>query len=178
MLKFNDLFAMKYSLTADPIQHFEENGWVSFEGLITLQEAEALRMEPARDSWREHEEVQRIVTRSRLAQVAAELLRKTFFRLAYTERLEQVPEGTLAERSCVQGLEIGLLLDLRSLEGTYIRADVPLQGGHDTFVITYAGERACYIHNEGDPHTHLWKKLGMAFGDRLAEPMQPVVWRR
>lgn len=48
--------------------------------------------------------------------------------------------------------------------------------GHTYLLIVYVKEKAVYLAERGDPHLHHFKKLGYSFGDRLKEPLHPIVY--
>ncbi|MBS0622691.1 MAG: hypothetical protein JSR80_07020 [Verrucomicrobia bacterium] len=171
---------MRYALTALHHHHFQADGWIVFEGLINSQEAEALELGPIRDGWRTFDAVRKIACSRPLGEIAAELLRVPTLRLAFTERLEELPSTSLQERSCIQGLLGALLINLQTHEVVVINPLFPLDQLPKSayFLIAYASERACYVKNEKDPFTHLLKERGMVFGDPLNEGHHPLVYRR
>lgn len=48
--------------------------------------------------------------------------------------------------------------------------------GYTYLLIVYSKEKAVYLAEQGDPHLHNFKKLGYSFGDRLREPLHPIVY--
>lgn len=103
--------------------------------------------------------------------------------------------GTLQERSCLTPVICGLMICLKpALAGepnplfsntagnvVFFKGDLPL----DLSFLTYAEEgrylllslvdpRTVYILNEKDPQTHALKRLGLVFGDRLTDKLNPL----
>ena len=53
-----------------------------------------------------------------------------------------------------------------------------LQPGTARYILlTYVPQTTVYILNQSDSHTHLLKKLGYGFGDKLLDSMHPIVYR-
>ncbi len=48
--------------------------------------------------------------------------------------------------------------------------------GFTYLLIVYTKDNAVYLAEQGDPHLHNFKRLGYNFGDRLKEPLHPIVY--
>jgi hypothetical protein len=110
----------------------------------------------------------------------------------------------LNQISCIQGLLTGLFICLQSLpgpinsdeempyvrfptvagEGIFVNAELPLnldwlyrQKRARYLLITYAEDRSNYVLRQGDPHTHVLKRLGYGFGDSLGQATHPILCR-
>lgn len=64
-------------------------------------------------------------------------------------------------------------------------ADIPIQWnslikheGQSFYFVGVAEKHARYQLNPNDPHTHVYKKLGYVFNDRLRESLHPIIYRR
>lgn len=118
---------------------------------------------------------------------------------AYESFLKTTP--TLQEMSCIQGVLCGAMICIsgtqkqgeEALPSTifsrtpgnvvFIAPDWPLplheiyqNPGFVYLLIVYVKDKAIYISQPGDPHLHDFKRLGYNFGDRLKEPLHPIVY--
>ncbi len=132
---------MRFSLLAEHHDFFKVHDYVEFEGLISLDEAEAVsaaidqhlaprEFEPltpdeaylaGRDLWRKDAVINKIATRRRFAEIGAELMHKRPLCLAFSQVLRAGPDKgghvpteklSLQKRSSIQGLVCGLVLCL------------------------------------------------------------------
>lgn len=114
--------------------------------------------------------------------------------------------ATLEEISSMQGLVCGLLIALQrpageqgdetqpisklmplpSSEGygLFIAPKAPIEfpalfkrEGECYLLIVYSRVISRYVHTEADPHTHLLKKMGYSYGDKLVDQHHPVLFR-
>lgn len=127
---------------------------------------------------------------------------KTPGRNAYETFLQTTP--TLQEMSCIQGVVCGAMVCLSGSgeaevmgdeeapttlfsrtpgNAVFFAPDWPLplhemfqNPGYTYLLIVYVKEKAVYLAEQGDPHLHNFKKLGYSFGDRLKEPLHPIVY--
>lgn len=118
---------------------------------------------------------------------------------SYESFLQTTP--TLQEMSCIQGVLCGAMIclsaDKKLLEeplkttifsrkpgnAVFFAPDWPLplhelyqNPGCVYLLIVYVKGNAIYLSQQGDPHLHDFKKLGYNFGDRLKEPLHPIVY--
>lgn len=116
---------------------------------------------------------------------------------AYDKFLQTQP--TLHEMSCIQGVLCGAMLclsgesDLAGDKPTlfcttpgnavFFAPDWPLplqeiyqNPGFTYLLIVYVKANAVYYAQTGDPHLHDFKRLDYNFGDRLKEPLHPIVY--
>lgn len=68
--------------------------------------------------------------------------------------------------------------------GIFFSPDTPLSLEHlmstpgiCQILIAYTSETTLYRYCEDDPHTHIYKKMGYVFGDRLKNSSHPLVYR-
>ena len=109
---------------------------------------------------------------------------------------------TLAEMSCIQGVLCGAMVCVSGIndlpkdesESTtifsrkpgnaiFFSPDWPLplneiyqNPGFTYLLIVYVKNNAVYLAQSGDPHGNNFKKLDYSFGDRLREPLHPIVY--
>lgn len=160
-----------------------------------------------RDVSRQDPKIKKIITGPQLSKLVADFSMHKRLRFAYDEVYELPSRRqdirSLAENSCIQGLVCGLMICLEG-EGDSETANrlpcspYPKKPGSATLflatstwdeslfqeapkqrflLIAYALPTALYVYNEKDPHTHLLKKLGYVFGDRLNETCHPTLSR-
>jgi hypothetical protein len=123
----------------------------------------------------------------------------SFGKNVYASFLQTTP--TLKEMSCIQGVLCGAMVCLSgkqepantSADSTlfskipgnivFFSPDWPLPlhqiYQNPSFVyllIVYVKGNAIYLSQPGDPHLHDFKQLGYNFGDRLQEPLHPIVY--
>ncbi len=184
-LSINHLFIMKFATAKEHRNFFQNHGWIEFEELISNDQltlanqaidqvlAERLNASPERlrllpseqlylqghDLWRSNSILRKLVTQTRFAEIASELIEKKPLRLGcdqlfparhqqtqlsatapqvYTHFLEQTT--TLEAVSCLQGVTCGLMLSLGGKETVPFEkipsegADIfPSQPGHVIF---------------------------------------------
>lgn len=123
---------------------------------------------------------------------------KTPTRDAYASFLHTTP--TLEEMSCIQGVLCGAMLCLSAEapiseenpttlfsktpgNAVFFSPDWPLplheiyqNPGYTYLLLVYVKANAVYCLQQGDPHLHNFKRLGYSFGDRLKEPIHPIVY--
>ena len=156
---------MHFALVPEYLEFFHTHQYIEFDSLITESEATILakatrqvittRLRHAdqslshadladlflagRDSWRESQEIKKIVLRSRLAEIASELSKQQSLCIAYDQVLFGAPFPTTAKRknlypslfspatlnasSCIQGIAAALILQLSPVESPPITAD-------------------------------------------------------
>lgn len=116
---------------------------------------------------------------------------------AYETFLKKTP--TLEEMSCIQGVICGAMIclsckDQQEASETPLFSSTPgnvvffspkwplplkdffLRPGGSYLLIVYVNSHAVYVANHSDPHLHDFKQLGYDFGDRLKEPLHPIVY--
>jgi hypothetical protein len=151
---------MKFSTAKEHRDFFQKHGWIEFEGLISNDQlnqahqaidqvlAERLNVSPerlrilssekfylqGRDLWRSNPFLQKLVSQTRFAEIAAELIEKKTLRLGYDQFFparQQMPfaqetqvyshfleqNASLQAVSCLQGVACGLILSLGGKEG-------------------------------------------------------------
>ena len=153
---------MRFALTADQRDHFVKHGYVEFEEVVppNLTDEQLARRRP-------------------LAEVAAELTGVRPLRLGWTKRVT-AGELNLKEMGSVQGIVAGAIIK-SSGEAIFFSAEhsfsLAKEDDRSYLLIAYAGPRAVYVFNEHDPDTHLLKRQGYVFGDRLREEIHPTLTR-
>lgn len=115
----------------------------------------------------------------------------------YVAFLKTTP--TLEEMSCIQGVIGGAMICLSCNENqqeietplfsptpgnaVFISPKWPLpladlyqRPGCTYILVVYVHSQAVYLANHTDPHVHDFRQLGYDFGDRLKEPLHPIVY--
>jgi len=156
-----------------------------------------------RDLWRENSFIKSWVLKKELAKIASFLTSEKRLRIGYDQLLRTFDSPFIAQSfdtfrldqaSSVQGIVCGLLLSLK--KNQKINAFLPEDGGSGVFfsptqffslkplwetpdqsflLITYTKEKAVYIFQNDDPHTHALKKHGYVFGDGLKCSLNPLL---
>ncbi len=182
---------MKYHISREQRFFFDQHQYIEFDGLLSPEEQKKLKSalsKPAsitRDLSSSNPTIKEVVLSRARAKLAAELSHTKILRLGFDE-LFVLPNQTknLLNEICIQGLIICLFLDIDSEDarGTFVLpnvdlSQVPLAEGKRYLLIGWAEEKALYIMQPNDPHTHELKKKGYVFGDRLQETWHPVIHR-
>jgi hypothetical protein len=197
---------MRYTLSADQKAFFDKHQFIEFEDLLDEKEIASLKtLQPMRDCFRSQPEARKIILNPSFASFAGELCIVKQLRFGFDEIMElplKLPESmTLHERSTIQGLLCAVSI---CIEG---HSDIapnmkfypcPKKPGSVQFfspkllweqeilltapkqkmiLIGYAQPRSLYIFQEKDPYTHMLKKFGYVFGDRLREEWHPTLLR-
>ncbi|MBS0635234.1 MAG: hypothetical protein JSR37_07205 [Verrucomicrobia bacterium] len=169
---------MKYSISRDQQFFFEQKKYIEFDGLLTPLEQKALQtaIKPGRNLSFKSDQIKAITHSRRLAKLAAGLTHGKFLRFGF----DQLYTG--GTEFCINGLVCLLFLEVDSDHAIFTTptvdiTTVPLKPDARYFLIGWADERAQYILQPNDPHTHDLKKLGYVFGDRLQEQWHPTLLR-
>ena len=128
------------------------------------------------------------------AEIASQLMKKKSVRIAFDQLLWGTPSDTplfpqpltLVDLSSIYPVLCGLIITLRG--GEFLEEPQPKEGNITFFspkceisfdylnkgeivqyLIVYTEDKALYLHNPSDLHTHSLKRQGLAFGDRLGE---------
>lgn len=165
-----------------------------------------LKLSNHRDIWRSNLTVRRVATQDRLIEVAAELTDFQTLRLGYdhiwnNKTLEIYPaETSLVESGSLQGVACGLIICLEAGEniaetdsfnlpskpgsGMYVSPTMRLdfskgieKGGH-YILFAYAFSNAVFLKNPLDAYGISFRDMGYAYGDRLIDSRNPIVYRR
>jgi hypothetical protein len=119
---------------------------------------------------------------------------------AYSALVTTTP--TLQELSSIQGVLCGLFLcveapvevqevsppstlfSLKAGNGVIFAPDLPInfqeithRQGYTYLLIVYTSSKSVYIRQESDPHLIEFRKQGYAFGDRLSDTLNPIVFQ-
>jgi len=145
-----------------------------------------------RDLFREDPALHQATHLSRWGHIAASLFDKKRLKLAYAQYFPCFAKtASLEEISSFTGICGGGLLNLSKTVSSELSI-IPKAFGSATFfkptlqiafselnfpllLFAFADERARYKYQESDPHTHLLKKMGYAFGDRLTIETHPFI---
>lgn len=180
---------MKYHINREQHFFFEKNHYIEFDALLTDSErkrlADALqKVQPnSRNASYAFDVIKKITHMSKLAKLASELIHTRKLRFGF-DQLLAAPYNlkNLHNETCINGLAIALYLSLDSDEQhaifalpTMDLASLPLDLTKRYFLIVWTEDRAQYILQPKDPHTHELKKCGYVFGDRLKEEWHPIV---
>ncbi len=196
---------MPFATIKEHRDFFSAHQRIEFEHLLTEEQCQfmqqCMQLDNARDLWRRHAVVKKIVFGKNLAQIAAELVNAKQLRIAYDQVLGTKPNKTLtlAQASCVQGIACGWVFcvktptqameetphffPLNAGSGVFFSAETPIPFEELSqlsdalyLLVAYADKRAVYIHQPEDPHLHAWKEMGLAFGDRLRDDKYPLIY--
>ncbi len=219
---------MKFSLAKEHRDFFNMHGMLEIEGIFTKEQSEILYSQildaflkrgitlrksnstvlfkEGPDLSRENSDLQKIIYKKNLGEVAAELGFYPPLRVGY-DRF--IPSGyrnksikPLEAMGYMQNILCGYIICLKGPEKdesedlpspfsktpgnvVFIRPDFPIdfsllneREGYEYLLATFVGPKALYYYNEEDEHTHFLKKLGYVFGDRVTEVTHPTVCRR
>lgn len=186
-----ELKNVKYSISREQQFFFEQQQYIEFDELLSEQEQKSLItalkkvVTSTRDVSHTSEAVKTITHMSRLAKLASELTRVRHLRFGFDQVLvPPVTIGNMLNEVCIQGLVCVLYIAIDKDAGPSIfakaSADVatlPLNPDARYFVVGWADEKALYLLQPKDPHTHQLKKHGYVFGDRLKEEWHPTLIR-
>ncbi len=182
---------MKYHISREQRFFFDQRHYIEFDGLLSNEEQKRLKnallkeSSVKRDISSVHSDVREIVLSRSRAKLASELSYNKVLRFGFDELFVQ-PNTTknLLNEICIQGLIICLFLDIDSDDGRGIFtlpnvdiSELPLDPNKRYLLIGWAEEKAIYIMQPNDPHTHELKKRGYVFGDRLQEKWHPIINR-
>ena len=168
---------MRFATSFEHRDFFSKNGYIEFEGLITLDEcALLLSKEPGRDLWRKDVLVKRISLRPQFGEIASVLSHKKTLRIGFDQLLDPKNPILLAD-SCLKPT-IGLLIILtgeKAGSGIFFNPESPMPAAEHAFLIIYSDTKTIYHLNKKDPHTHALKKLGYVFGDLVKSDTHPFI---
>lgn len=197
---------MPFTTTKEHRDFFHNHHRIEFEDLLTeeqcLQIQKGARAHGrGRDLWRRDPAVKKIINSKDFAQLAGELTGARAIRLGYDQMVgpQLTAMASLHDMTCIQGIVCGVLVCIQKPSddeeefseffpqhvGTalFFSADCPipfedLAAAHKDsyFLLVYAAKDAVYIHQDGDPFLHEWKKLGYTFGDRLKDLHHPMLY--
>lgn len=176
---------MRYTITTSQLSYFETEGFVELEGLYTEDEMKELKSlfslahqvnASGRDLERENPPLTAALHLPKLGQIANQLTNVKPLRLAFTQLYPPFSVKGLHAVSSISELVVGVLLDPETGAALFLspKAEIDLTG---FLLIGIAKATARYVLQENDPHTHLLKKLGYAFGDKLLDATHPLIAR-
>lgn len=201
----------KTSLELQHIDYFLEKGSILFYDVFTESKLHQFKMalcffnqRSARNCWVQQEQIKKLTLNPTLCSIALQLSQKKSLRLGFDHLFASLkelkeffkPELPLSKMSSIDGLEIGVLLNLSlaaapesyetsfplaSASGCFFNPQKPLDLAHieqaegPFFLITYCRPNARYIHQAEDPFTHQGKQEGSVFGDLLAPHRHPLL---
>jgi len=178
---------MRYTTTSSQFSYFRQNDQVELEALFSEEEVHNLKTlldetiqknVSGRDLQRENPSLSKAIPFSSLGQIASSLFGKKRLRVAFTQYLPPFKKMTLEKISSVSELLGGCLIHLTSGNVTFISKYLEIDFSafeEPIFLIAIASDKARYQFQENDPHTHLLKKLGYAFGDQLTDATHPLI---
>ncbi len=190
---------MHFSLSADHQTFFNKNGFISFDNLLTSKEVDKICEEITRlvpdgkdlfDLFRQSPLLQKFIQSTPVVRLIRDLFQTKTFRIGY-DRLLPDPSclQTLSLEDCSSAKPLvgGILIPLSSeaievfdsTEVFCVSCTRPLAWKEflkerPYYLITYASANASYYLEPKDPYTHLWKRLGYVFGDRLNQTRHPL----
>lgn len=175
---------MKYSIPREQQFFFEQNGYIEFDGLLSPAEQkkliDACKPGLSRNFSHRSDAIKAITHSRRLAALASQLTHTKLLRFGF----DQLFTEKIYTDLCINGLICLLFIEIDSPEGHAFFAKfpvntetLPLKPNERYFVIGWADEKAQYMLEPKDPHTHELKKLGYVFGDRLQEKWHPTLIR-
>ena len=173
---------MRFATSPEHRSFFSKQHFIEFEGLLSAAEcAYLLLKKKERDLWKKDPFVKKIVLRSQFAEIAAELSNQRKLRIGFDERAKELTPLSLQEGSCLKTISLGLIFCLsgeKQGHGTFFSPHIPLSTVafyDDSFLLAYCENRTFYLLETKDPHTHLLKKEGYAFGDILTNATHPLL---
>jgi len=208
---------MPPSLAKEHRDFFQKQGYIEFSDLLSSTQTSDLTQAidevmiqrrndkcAARDTWRYHPLVKKIVLKRDFAEIACGLTHAKEMYLGYDQGISghELPTGmiSLQQMSCVRPLVAGLLIRLTGGampvpeklpcpcptapgQGVFFSSQLllawdPLLAlqAQRFFLITYASAHPQYILEKRDPCTHTLKQLGLAFGDTLTSETHPLLF--
>lgn len=178
---------MRYTISSPQVSHFRRERFLDLEGLITEDEALALRealdhaldANPSgRDLERKDPVVKKGLHLTRLGQIGSALFGRKRLRLAFTQYPPCFETASFEEMSSITEVEGGCVIDLLSGKVIFYPADEVIDFeafAHPIIILGISKEFGRYKLQEKDPHTHLLKKLGYGFGDKPTEATHPLI---
>jgi hypothetical protein len=162
-----------------------KKGAIAFEDLLSEDDSALIKAARIkRNLWSHSPELGKLILSSSFAALGAELSNHAALRIGYDLLLEDstLPTGgwTLQDLSSLNPVACGLLLDLTTREGLFIRPDYPYHWATHAgkLLIVYGAERLLYLHTPRDPFTHELKKAGYVFGDAVTTSTHPITFRK
>lgn len=179
---------MRYVVTSEQFDHFHQMGFIDFEAffrksdidlLTQLLDAALEKVPTGRDLQREDPTLTKALKSSKFRQIATQLFRKNRLRIGLTQ-YSTCFEGTasIKEISPLSETLGGCLIHLKSGGVTFYDERFPIDFSSfekPSLFILISSDKARYQYAEKDPHTHLLKKLGYAFGDRITNDTHPLL---
>lgn len=174
-----------YILSPSETIHFHHEGELLFDELLTQKQLEDLlkSIEEAggdRDLFLRSESLRKFYSGRLLRALVTGLFPKRPIRIGF-DMLLQADQGTtkpLGDLTCINGIEVGCLIDLTSGTVTVLSTDKTVEPSDSKrLFIGLANELALYKLNEDDSSTHTLKNLGYGFGDRLKSKTHPIIQR-
>lgn len=208
---------MKLSVTSQQHEYFQAQHLIVFEGVLSKEEISeleanidktlALNLKRTVDQvWRESPEklflaglnlwqssipIRKLITSSRLSNVASQLLNQKPMRMGYDLYIKPgnahflEPLRPFREICCIQGLLGGILICLEGEKAGNMAVFGPeLQinpttvfAGKPFLLVTYAHPTSLFIRNLSDPMCLVLQKMGYRYGDRLTDALNPIIYK-
>lgn len=166
---------MRFSTSFEQRDFFSKNGYIEFEGLISLDDCALIKEQAAgRDVWRSSGLLKKISLSPQLAEIAAVLSHKKSLRIAYDQRIQG--EFKFLNHSIKPVIGLFVLLENEKVGNViFFNPKFPPEKLANSFVIVYCEPKTQYLYEPKDPHTHLLKKLGYTFGELLRNDTHPLI---
>lgn len=157
------------------------------------------------DLWRDDESLKKIVFNKRICEIGYELGFPTPYRIGFdqylTSNIKITETISLEDFSPFQGFLFGYLLCLNQTENIEENSSSPFsnkignicflnssflidfsllqnQKNSEYLLVTFLSEKSVYTFKDKANQVHSLKKFGYAFGDRIAEKTNPIIYRK
>jgi hypothetical protein len=168
-------------------EYFKTQGYISFNAFFSQEKLSQIREviqqgtkggDQLEDLLRNNPLLKKLIDLKTLGYMTRELTEEKPVRFGFDRLVNEAQTQTLKEISSIQGILLGLFIDLSSGDITCFSKEIPfpkeLKNG---YLIVLTGKDPVYIHNQNDPYAHQLKKLGYSFGDRLREATHETLSR-
>ncbi len=173
-------------------EYFKEMGQISFEEVFPLEVTHLIKEEIDRliqkkdpdkfghDLFRQSLSLKKNLSLRSLGTIVADLCEEKPVRIGFDQLFfnSSLKPKTLKEISSIQGLLMGILIDLDLGIVVCISPNTPFpEIPNKGYLLAFIGKDSVYIRNENDPFSNELKKLGYSFGDRLSDSTHPTICR-
>ena len=156
----------------------------------------------AHDFFRKIPDLKRFLTSPFIANVISDLTQESNFRLLFDQLIfypmaPEYPQSLVIDDLSFQGMVIGMMINLGPIPAgktafpsefgniTFFDATLPIDltgfstpSGAEFLLVGFGRQEARYRFKEKDPHTHVLKNLGYAFGDHLTNASHPAFFKK
>jgi hypothetical protein len=176
---------MKTTITAQQIVYFQKQGYIRFENYpidFNFLREVAEKTGTARDLWRQDLNLKKWILKN-LGPIVLELTNKPRVRLACDHFLKQIPPvSRMQDMFCFQGLisifafsQNPVSSEKETILEVFEPSSLSCRLAKETYLVAFALENAVLIDNAKDPFTASTRNLGYVYGDRISNPMHPLI---